>query len=92
MTLKPFKELIAMTAEAKDKALAPIRARSAKAQADLELCKLDEKLATLEAGIQEKCTGKTIDFPKLLDSLDEIALIERRKKQYKKVLDELFPD
>lgn len=92
MKLKPFKEIIALTLEAKDKLLAPVRARQVKGQAELEMAKLDEKLITYETEVQEMCTDKSIDFDKLLSKLDSIALLERRKKQYTQVLKELFPE
>jgi 3-isopropylmalate dehydratase small subunit len=92
MKLKPFKDLIAMSKEKLDEALAPIRARQVKTQAELKLAEIDEKIVTKETEVQELCTGKSIDFEKLLKTLDDIALLERRKKQYDKVLSDLFPD
>lgn len=91
MKLKPFKEIIAMTQELKDKALAPIRAKQVETRAQLELSKLDEKIVGLETKIQEICCKKDIDFEALLSAMDEHALAERRHKQYEKVIAELFP-
>lgn len=91
MKLKPFKELIAMSKEKLHEAMAPVRARLVKSQAELEMAKLDGELVTLESQIQEACIGKEINFPALLDKLDKVALLERRKKQYAQVLRELFP-
>lgn len=92
MKLKPFKELIAMSKEAVDAALAPVRARQVRSKADLESAKLDEKMMTLELQIQEECTNKTIDFDKIIRLMDEYGMAERRKKQFSKICDELFPD
>lgn len=89
--LKPLKDLLAMSKEKLNEAMAPVRARKIKAQAELELAKLDTELIELESSVQESFTGEAIEFPKLLDKLDRIALLERRKKQYDKVLGELFP-
>lgn len=91
MKLKPFKEIIAMTQELKDKALAPIRAKQVQSRAELEMSKLDEKMVSIEAQIQELCTKREIDFDALLKAMDDLALTERRKKQYEKILTELFP-
>jgi hypothetical protein len=91
MKLKPFKEIIAMSKEKLAESLAPIRARKVRSQAELEMAKLDDELIRLEADIQEDCAKEAIDFPKLLDKLDKVGLLERRKKQYEKVLAELFP-
>lgn len=91
MKLKPFRELIAMSKEKLDEAMAPIRARQVKSQAELEMARLDADLLTHEGQVQEMCTQKEINFPNLLDKLDKIALLERRKKQYGEVLKQLFP-
>jgi len=92
MKLKPFKELIGLSKEKLDEALAPMRARQVKAQAELEQAKLDESLISIESQMQEVCSQKTIDFPRLLRLMDDYALAERRKKQYSKIVTELFPD
>lgn len=91
MKLKPFKEIIAMSKEKLAESLAPIRARKVKSQAELEMAKLDDELIRLEADIQEQCAKEEINFPALLDKLDKVGLLERRQKQYQKVLAELFP-
>lgn len=92
MKLKPFKDLIAMSKEKLDEALAPIRARKVKTQADMKKAEIDEKIVVLESEVQEMCSVKEIDFDNLFDKLDKIALLERRKKQYDKILGELFPE
>lgn len=91
MELKPFKELIALSKEKLDEAMAPIRARQVKSKAELEMSKLEADILTKETTIHELCAGKDIDLPRLLDKLDEIALLERRKEQYTKVVAQLFP-
>lgn len=91
MKLKPFAELIALSKEKLAESLAPIRARKVKSQAELEMAKLDDELVRLEADIQEQCAKEDINFPSLLDKLDKVALLERRKQQYEAVLAQLFP-
>lgn len=91
MKLKPFREMIAMSKEKLDEAMAPIRARQVKAAAEMEMSKLEAEILTKETTVQELCTQKEINFPILLDKLDQIALLERRRDQYTKVLNELFP-
>lgn len=91
MKLRPFKELIAMSKEKLDAAMAPIRARQVQSKAELEMAKLEADILTKETQVQEMCTEKDIDLPKLLDRLDEIALLDRRKGQYEKVIKQLFP-
>ena len=91
MKLKPFAEIIAMSKEKLAESLAPIRARKVRSQAELEMAKLDDELIRLEADVQESCAKEEISFPTLLDKLDKVALLERRKAQYERVLAELFP-
>jgi hypothetical protein len=91
MKLKPFAEIIALSKEKLAESLAPIRARKVRSQAELEMAKLDDELVRLEADIQEQCSKEDINFPNLLDKLDKVALLERRKTQYESVLAQLFP-
>ena len=91
MKLKPFAEIIAMTKEGLDAALAPIRAKQVKMKAELEMAKIDEQLINTETKIQELCSTKDINFDSLIMKLDEYALAERRKKQFQKIINELFP-
>ena len=90
--LKPYKEILAMTKEKIDESLAPIRARSAKARADLEICKIEEAMATIETDIHKLCAEKDIDFNKVAEKIDQFELKERRLAQIKKLVDELFPE
>jgi len=90
--LKPYKEILKMAKEMIDETLAPVRAMRAKKQAELEVAKMDEKIATHEAKIQEICTEKDINFDKLISAQDELALMERRKKQFARIIEELFPE
>lgn len=92
MKLKPFKEIIAMSKEKLNEALAPIRARKVKTQAEMKKSEIDEKIVIIETEIQEMCADKEINFDNLFEKLDKIALLERRKKQYDRVLSELFPE
>ena len=92
MKLKPFAEVIALSKEKLSEALAPIRARKVRSQAELEMAKLDDELIRLESDVQEMCAKEDINFTTLLDKLDKAALLERRKAQYEKVLSELFPE
>jgi hypothetical protein len=91
MKLKPFAEIMAMSKEKLAESLAPIRARKVRSQAELEMAKLDDEIIRLEADVQEHCAKESIDFPSLLDKLDKVALLERRKEQYEQVLAQLFP-
>lgn len=90
--LKPFKEILALSKEKLDEALAPIRARQVKAKADSLVANYEEDLITIEKNITEQCASKEVDFEKLADLLDKYALKERRKTQFQNIYKQLFPE
>jgi hypothetical protein len=89
--LTPYKTLLTMASEAVDAVLAPVRAHSAKKKAELEMAKLDERIATLESELTKACSSKDLSFDTIIDKLDDIALSERRKGQFEKIVSEMFP-
>jgi len=89
--VKPFVEILAMTKEKIDEALAPIRAKTAKAKADLEMAKLEEKLVSQENKIHKLCAESELNFNQIADAIDEYELANRRKKQIEKIINDLFP-
>lgn len=91
MKLTPYAKLLTMTKEAVDKTLAPVRAKSQQLKAELEVAKLDERIATLEKSIDESCSQKDLNYDTIIDLLDDLALAERRKEQFDKIIVELFP-
>lgn len=95
MQLKPFKEIVAYSKEKITEVMAAPRARRLKAQAEAELSDLDIEIITLEGKIEESFVQdesyKNFSFKSLIEQLDKLALLERRKKQYNKVLSQLFP-
>lgn len=91
MQIRPYKELIALSKEKLDAALAPIRARRFKAQAELEQSKLETEQLEKETKVQELLTAKETTLPAILDLLDDIALLERKQQQYDALLAQLFP-
>lgn len=80
-----------MTKEAVDKTLAPVRSKSQQLKAELEVSKLEERCACLEKEINEACSQKELNYDAIIDKLDELALAERRKEQFTKIITELFP-
>lgn len=92
MKLPTYKEVLKMGEDAVKQALVPVRAARAKKQAELEMCKLDESIATLEAEIHELCCSDEVNFAHIIQVQDQLALTERKKTQYQKILDEMFPD
>lgn len=92
MKLPTYKQALQMGKEKINELLAPAKAARARKQGELELCKLDERVATVQTEIQEMCTREEIDFEALIDKLDDLELIERRKKQYSDILTQMFPE
>jgi hypothetical protein len=91
--LTPYKEILKWSKEKVDEALAGVRANKAHKQAELEIAKLEEAIATQDAKINEICASKKdIDFGRLIAAQDEQALTERKIKQFRKIIGELFPD
>lgn len=90
-TLQPFKTLIALSKEKVDEALAPLRASTAKAKATLKMAEIDEQIAAKGQRVQELAASKEIDFDRLADAIDEIALLELRKERFAQIVSQLFP-
>jgi hypothetical protein len=90
--LTPYKKLLTMGKEAVDTCLAPVRVKSAKKKAELEIAKLEERIATLDSEVNTLCRERDIDFNRIINKLDDIALAERRKKQFDKIVLEMFPE
>lgn len=93
MQLRPLKELIAMSKEKLDEAMAPIRAKQIRSQAELEMAKLEAEILTKQTSLQEAFIKKdhSINFPDVMDKLDDIELLERRQRKYEEMLGHLFP-
>lgn len=92
MALLKYKEILTFAKEKIAESMAPLRAREMRKKAELEACKLDSTIATHEQKIQEHASQYPIDFDKLIDSIDELELVKRRKEQFEKIIDEMFGD
>ena len=92
MKLKPYAELLAMTKDAVNEMLAPIRAAKVQKKAEMKMLDLDIKLANLEQEVNELCTKEDIDFDRVIAKQNEHALAEREKKQLATIIAQLFPE
>ena len=90
--LNTYESILKMTKEAVSAALAPARARQAKARFDGKLAELEEQKINAETKVAEICSEKDLDIDKLLNSLDDLALVERRITQVTEVKSQLFPE
>lgn len=91
MKLPSYSEVLKMGKEALEESLVPIRTNRAKKQAELEMCDLEEKIATQESKVAELCRSKDLNFKRIIDAQDELALLLRRKEQYQEILSQMFP-
>lgn len=92
MKLPTYRTVLQMAKEKIETSLVPVRVIRAKKQAELEMAKLDEEIATMTAAIHEACCQKDVNFKTLIEQQDKLALTERKKRQYQKILDEMFPE
>lgn len=92
MSLLKYKDVLVLCKEKVKEAMAPLRAREMRKKGELEVCKIDSEIAEKEQKIQEYASEYPINFEKLLDALDELELIKRRKEQFEKIIDEMFGD
>ena len=92
MKLQPYSKLITMSKEAIDKTLAPVRARSQKKQAELEILKLEEQVAKLEQEITELCSKQELNYDAILDKIDTMELAKLRMSKFNEIMGDLFPD
>lgn len=90
--VKPFREVLAMTDEELDEALAPIRERAARAKADMASARLEEQLIDLERSIHESCASKDLNLEQIIATIDRYELTERKNKQVRALIADLFPE
>jgi hypothetical protein len=89
--LQPFKTAIAMSKEAIDMALAPLRSRAFRAKADTEISNIESEIFEKQKALQEACFRKDVNFATLVDERDDILLLMRRKEAAEELVQELFP-
>lgn len=91
MKLPSFEEALKMGKEKLKEALIPVRVSKAKKQAELEMCNIEEEIATKSCALHEECTKENLDFKKIITLQDKVALLERKKGQYGDILKQMFP-
>jgi hypothetical protein len=92
VALTPYKQILTMTKEAIQAALAPVRSFEMKRKAELEMASIDSGMLEMDQKIQEVCSKYPINFNSLIDAIDEKALLERRRKQFEQIIAEMFPE
>jgi len=91
MQLTPYSELITLTADERERKNVIAKVARQKQRGLLRLAELDEKIASTEDSLTSLCQSIELDFDRIADKQDELALLIRRKKQLKTVIDHLFP-
>ncbi len=92
MALLKYKEILTLAKEKITEAMAPLRAREMRKKAELEACKLESVIAEKDQKIQEYASEYPINFDKMIDAIDELELVKRRKEQFEKIIEEMFGD
>lgn len=90
MSLMKYKDILVLAKEKITEAMAPLRAREMKKKAELEACKLESIIAEEEQNIQEYASEYPIKFDRLIDAMDDLDLVKRRKDQFDKIIKEMF--
>lgn len=90
MSLMKYKDVLALCKEKIDMMMVPLRVSQMRKEGELEICKIDLEIAAQEQHIQEHTSEFPIDFNCIIESLDELELLKRRKEQFEKVIAELF--
>ena len=73
MKLKSYRECLKLGKEKVGELLIPAKVNRAKKQAELEMCKLEEQIATKQQALNEECTSDEVSFSKIVEAQDEIA-------------------
>jgi len=88
---KTYQALLKLSKEAVEAAQVPFRAKEMAAKANLEIVKLESTIAATASKVEEAKSRYPIDFDKITELLDQKALFERKHKQLKELVGELFP-
>jgi hypothetical protein len=80
-----------MAKEVVDAALVPVRVIKARRRLQFLMADVDDRIAEQETKIETICLKREIDFNTLAILQDELALMERRKRQFAKIMEEMFP-
>lgn len=91
MKLKPYETVVKMAKDALDAMKAPLRASQMRKKAEGEQLEIESRIMDLDAKIQDLASAYPVDFNKLIEAIDERALLERRRDQFGKIIKEMFP-
>jgi hypothetical protein len=92
MALLKYKDVLVLAKEKIKEAMAPLRAKEMKKKAEFEIAKLEGVIAEKEQKIQEYASDYPVNFDKLIESIDDLELTNRRKEQFEKIITEMFAE
>lgn len=91
MRLTPYSELIKLTPEQRDQKNSAAKINKQKQKGLLKVAELEERITTLEDEVVTLCSTTELDYDAIVNKQDELALANRRKEQFSKVIEQLFP-
>lgn len=92
MKLISYKKALTMGKDALDKVLIPVKVRKVKMQAELEMLKIEEQIATKQSELETMCYESEINFNGILSKMNEIGLLERKQEQFGMIIKQMFTD
>jgi hypothetical protein len=90
MAILKYKDVLVMCKDKIKEMMAPLRAHEMKKKAEFEIAKLESQIAEKEQKVQELASQYPVEFASLLTALDDLELTKRRKKQFEKIIVEMF--
>lgn len=90
MQLPKYEDMLKLDKEKMQETMAPLRATEMKKKAELELAKIDSAIAEQEQRVRESAAKYPVNFTDVLETMDDLELAQRRKKQFTKIITEMF--
>lgn len=91
MHLTPYATLLSLPPEELQAKTATTQINHQKQRGLLRLAELDEQIANLENSVNQLCSSNMLSFDIIADSIDSLALTNRRREQLQCIINELFP-
>lgn len=92
MLKKTYEELLKRSKEAVEAAVLPIRAHQMRKRGEIKILELDESIMAQQTKIDELAGKHPLDFEAVLDAIDKLELMERRRRKFLELLADLFPN
>lgn len=90
MNLPRYKDILILAKEKIRETMAPLRAKEMRKKAELEACKIDSEVLDKEQKIAELAQEYPLNFDKIIEVIDDLDLLKRRKSQYESIINQLF--